>query len=166
MFSGPALELWRGRVVPGQEIVEPGLRVTVDDAADDVPDLPVLETGGNHGGLVYADVSALVRLLVRSARQAKIGELLKIERHRRLHGGWTEQSGIGCGSPSRGARRMQRRRWRSPPGDVAALVREQEGHQLCNILRRSVTVHRHLPHPLLACSGVRNAIMSVSIGPG
>src|ERR1041385_8309904 len=36
MFSGPALELWRGRVVPGQEIVEPGLRVTVDDAADDV----------------------------------------------------------------------------------------------------------------------------------
>jgi hypothetical protein len=36
-----------------------------------------LETGGNHGGLVYADISALVRLLVRSARQAKIGELLK-----------------------------------------------------------------------------------------
>jgi len=30
----------------------------------------------------YADISALVRLLVRSARQAKIGELLKIERHR------------------------------------------------------------------------------------
>jgi len=34
----------------------------------------------------------LFRLLVRSARQAKIGELLKIERHRRLHG-WTEQTG-------------------------------------------------------------------------
>src|SRR5246500_1528921 len=58
----------------------------------DIPDLPVLETGGNHGGLVYADISALVRLLVRSARQAKICELLKIERHRRLHG-WTEQTG-------------------------------------------------------------------------
>src|SRR5213080_4476375 len=54
--------------------------------ARDIPDLPVLETGGNHGGLVYADISALVRLLVRSARQAKIDELLKIERHRRLHG--------------------------------------------------------------------------------
>jgi hypothetical protein len=60
--------------------------------ARDIPDLPVLETGGNHGGLVYADISALVRLLVRSARQAEIGELLKIERHRRLHG-WTEQTG-------------------------------------------------------------------------
>jgi len=57
-----------------------------------IPNLPVLETGGNHGGLVYADISALVRLLVRSARQAKIGEVLKIERHRRLHG-WTEQTG-------------------------------------------------------------------------
>src|ERR671929_237084 len=39
------------------------------------------------------------------------------------------------------------------PGDVAALVREQEGHQLCNLLRRSVTVHRHLLHPLLALLG-------------
>src|SRR5439155_9301972 len=39
------------------------------------------------------------------------------------------------------------------PGDVAALVGEQECHQLCNLLRRSVAVHRHLLHPLLALLG-------------
>src|SRR5213080_4154533 len=88
--------------------------------ARDIPDLPVLETGGNHGGLVYADISALVRLLVRSARQAKIGELLKIERHRRLHG-WAEwpvraqTAELRVAAHPVGARRMQRRRWRSPP---------------------------------------------------
>jgi hypothetical protein len=36
VFSGHALELWHDRVLPGQEIIEPGLRVTVDDAADNV----------------------------------------------------------------------------------------------------------------------------------
>src|SRR4029077_19814183 len=77
-----------------------------------IPDLPVLETRGNHGGLVYADISALVRLLVRSARQATVRELLKIERHRRLHG-WTEQRGLdGCSAVDGDLR----------PGDVAALV--------------------------------------------
>src|SRR5436190_1651020 len=39
------------------------------------------------------------------------------------------------------------------PGDVAALVGEQECHQLCNLLRRPVTVHRHLLHPLVALLG-------------
>src|ERR1700737_1583355 len=39
------------------------------------------------------------------------------------------------------------------PGDVAALVGEQECHQLRNLLRRSVAVHRHLLHPLLALLG-------------
>src|SRR2546430_17034856 len=95
--------------------------------ARDIPDLPVLETGGNHGGLVYADISALVRLLVRSARQAKVGELLKIERHRWLHG-WTEQMAdfnpTSIGMPGRHHRkRMQmarggaRRQDRPTPGE-------------------------------------------------
>src|SRR6185295_12009823 len=39
------------------------------------------------------------------------------------------------------------------PGDVAALVGEQEGHQLRNLLRRPVAVHRHLLHTLLAPLG-------------
>src|SRR5207248_7907757 len=45
--------------------------------ARDIPNLPVLETGGNQGGLVYADISALVRLLVRSARQALLTTLYR-----------------------------------------------------------------------------------------
>src|SRR4051812_31368853 len=39
------------------------------------------------------------------------------------------------------------------PGDVAALVGEQECHQLRNLLRRPVAVHWHLLHSLVALLG-------------
>src|SRR3954453_3555782 len=39
------------------------------------------------------------------------------------------------------------------PSNVAALVGEQECHQLRNLLRRSVAVHRHLLHSFLALLG-------------
>src|SRR5258708_844227 len=75
--------------------------------------------------------------------------------------------GICAGSPSLGLGRCSAVNGDLCPRDVAALVGEQECHQLRNLLRRSVAVHRHLLHPLLALLGcAERAIMSVSIGPG
>src|SRR5215213_10610681 len=36
VLSGHGLEVWRGRVGPGQELVEPALRVAVDDPGEHV----------------------------------------------------------------------------------------------------------------------------------